>query len=101
VLADTGTAGHWVAVGLLIAAGVAIAIWLVVSPPRTVRSATWRLIIGLTLMFGLAPATRFGYFIYPAGLCAWLWLSAPEPSATRFGRPRGGGPLPAATVGAP
>jgi hypothetical protein len=89
LLADTGTAGHWAAVGLLIAAGIAIAVWLVVSPPRTLRSATWRLVVGLTLMFALAPATRFGYFIYPAGLFAWLWLSEPEPSLPPVERPRG------------
>ena len=100
LLADMGTAGHWVAVGLLIAAGVGIAVWLIVSPPRTVRSATGRLIIGLTLMFALAPATRFGYFLYPAGLLAWLWLSAPEPPAPQAAGLRGAGPRPAATVGA-
>jgi hypothetical protein len=30
--------------------------------------------VALTLMFVLAPATRFGYFIYPAGILAWLLL---------------------------
>jgi hypothetical protein len=25
-------------------------------------------------MFVLAPATRFGYFIYPGGILAWLLL---------------------------
>lgn len=99
LLADTGTAGHWAAVVLLITAGVAVAVWLVASPPRTLRSATWRLVVGLTLMFALAPATRFGYFIYPAGLCAWLWLSAAEPPVLPVGGQRGGPPLPAA-VGA-
>src|ERR1022692_1385016 len=44
-------------------------------PPRDVPSATWRLIIGLALMFTLAPATRFGYFMYPLGLWAWLAVS--------------------------
>ena len=48
---------------------------LVVRPPRDVPSATWRLVIGLTLMFLLAPATRFGYFIYPAALLIWLQVS--------------------------
>jgi len=48
---------------------------LVVRPPRNVPSATWRLIIGLALMFTLAPATRFGYFMYPLGLWAWLAVS--------------------------
>jgi hypothetical protein len=48
---------------------------LIVRPPRDVPSATWRLIIGLALMFTLAPATRFGYFMYPLGLWAWLAVS--------------------------
>jgi 4-amino-4-deoxy-L-arabinose transferase-like glycosyltransferase len=75
VLADTGHLGHWIAVGLLVLAGAAIAASLVVRPPKTVPAAVWRLIIGLTLMFLLAPATRFGYFIYPASLLLWLEVS--------------------------
>jgi 4-amino-4-deoxy-L-arabinose transferase-like glycosyltransferase len=78
VIADTGHTGHLIAVGLLVLAGVAIAVSLVVRPPRTVPAAVWRLAIGLTLMFVLAPATRFGYFIYP--LCLLLWLEV-----SRFG----------------
>ena len=38
------------------------------------QTSGW-LIIGLTLMFLLAPATRFGYFIYPASLLLWLEVS--------------------------
>src|SRR5262249_20599011 len=68
LLATTGHTGHLIAVGLLILAGVIIATLLVYRPPRDVASAAWYLIIGLTLMFVLAPATRFGYFIYPAAL---------------------------------
>jgi Glycosyltransferase family 87 len=75
LLADTGPVGHLIAVGLLVLAGAAIAASLVIRPPRTVPSAVWRLIIGLTLMFTLAPATRFGYFIYPASLLLWLSVS--------------------------
>jgi len=75
VLADTGPLGHMVAIGLLVLAGVAIAASLVVYPPKTVPAAVWRLAIGLTLMFVLAPATRFGYFIYPASLLLWLEVS--------------------------
>jgi hypothetical protein len=75
VLADTGHAGHLIAVGLLVAAGAAIAASLVVRPPATVPSAVWRLAIGLSLMFLLAPATRFGYFIYPLALLLWLEVS--------------------------
>jgi 4-amino-4-deoxy-L-arabinose transferase-like glycosyltransferase len=90
VLADTGSIGHLAAIGLLVLAGALIAGSLVVRPPTTVPSAVWRLIIGLTLMFTLAPATRFGYFIYPAALFLWLEVSqlglrqagADDPSAS-------------------
>lgn len=75
VIAQTGHAGHVIAIGLLVLAGVAIMVSLVIRPPRDVPSATWRLVIGLTLMFLLAPATRFGYFIYPAALLIWLQVS--------------------------
>jgi Glycosyltransferase family 87 len=75
VLADTGHLGHMVAIGLLVLAGAGIAASLVIRPPKTVPSAAWRLIIGLALMFTLAPATRFGYFIYPAALLLWLEVS--------------------------
>ena len=75
VMADTGPVGHLIAIGLLVLAGALIAGSLVVRPPKTVPSAVWRLIVGLTLMFTLAPATRFGYFIYPASLFLWLEVS--------------------------
>jgi Glycosyltransferase family 87 len=77
LLADTGMAGHWAAVGLLVAAGVAFVVWLIARPPRDARAATWRLAIGLTAMFTLAPATRWGYFVYPIGLVGWLLLTRP------------------------
>jgi len=75
MIAQTGHTGHVIAVGLMVLAGLAIAVSLVVRPPRDVPATAWRLIIGLTLMFLLAPATRFGYFIYPAALLAWLQVS--------------------------
>ncbi len=75
LLARTGSAGHVFAVGLLLVAGLAIAVSLVVRPPRDLRAATWRLALGLALMFGLGPAERFGYFIYPLGLAGWLALT--------------------------
>jgi Glycosyltransferase family 87 len=95
VMADTGAAGHLIAIGLLVLAAVGIAASLAIRPPKTVPSAVWRLIIGLTLMFTLAPATRYGYFIYPLALLMWLAISqlgqrqaapdaaraAPEPGA--------------------
>jgi hypothetical protein len=72
VIAGTGPVGHTIVVGLLIASGLAIAVSLVVRPPRDVPAATIRLVIGLSLMFVLAPSTRFGYFIYPAAMVLWL-----------------------------
>jgi hypothetical protein len=75
LLADTGHAGRMVAVAALAASGLGIIVSLIVRPPRSVPSAVWRLIIGLALMFTLAPATRFGYFMYPLGLWAWLAVS--------------------------
>jgi hypothetical protein len=77
LLADTGMPGHWAAVGLLIAAGVAFAVWLIVRPPTDARAAAWRLAVGLTAMFTLAPATRWGYFVYPLALIGWLLLTRP------------------------
>jgi Glycosyltransferase family 87 len=95
LLADTSMAGHWAAVGLLAAAGVAFVVWLIVRPPRDARAAAWRLAIGLTAMFTLAPATRWGYFVYPIGLVAWLLLTRP-PTATTGGPSVG---MPAQSVG--
>src|SRR5262249_36562704 len=75
VLAQTGTLGHTIVVILLIGCGLAIAVSLVIRPPRDAPAATWRLVIGLSALFVLAPPTRFGYFIYPAALAAWLLVS--------------------------
>jgi hypothetical protein len=96
LLAGTGQAGHWAAVALLALACLGIVVSLAVRPPRTVPSTTWRLVIALSLLFLLAPATRFGYFLYPLGLLAWLgisWLGSaraglepPEPGSARSAR---------------
>jgi hypothetical protein len=85
MLSALGTAGHAASVGLLFAAGLAVAVSLVIRPPRDVPAAIWRLVIGLALMFLLGPDVRFGYFIYPLGLLGWLALNQvtrPEPSGT-------------------
>jgi hypothetical protein len=64
--------GHAVVVALLALAGLAVALSLVFKPPRTVPRAVVLLAGAMTLMFVLAPSTRFGYFIYPATLAIWL-----------------------------
>jgi hypothetical protein len=75
LLTTMGTAGHVVSVGLLLAAGLAVAVSLVIRPPRDVPATIWRLAIGLALIFLLGPDVRFGYFIYPFGLLGWLALT--------------------------
>ncbi len=64
--------GHTIVVVLLVLAGLAVAASLVFKPPRSVPRAIVLLAGAMTLMFVLAPSTRFGYFIYPAGLAIWL-----------------------------
>jgi hypothetical protein len=76
LLTALGPAGHVVSVGLLFAAGLGIAVSLVIRPPRDVPAAAWRLAVGLALMFLLGPNVRFGYFIYPLGLIGWLALNS-------------------------
>jgi hypothetical protein len=75
LLATAGPVGHMVSIGLLLAAGLAVAASVVLRPPRDVPAATWRLALGLGLMFALGPADRFGYFIYSLGLLGWLVLT--------------------------
>jgi hypothetical protein len=86
VLTAMGTAGHVVSVGLLLAAGLGIAISLVIRPPRDVPAAARRLAAGLALMFLLGPDVRFGYFIYPLGLIGWLALTAKTEETVPEGR---------------
>ncbi|HUN37074.1 MAG TPA: glycosyltransferase 87 family protein [Trebonia sp.] len=75
LLASTGQAGHTAAVAILGVAGLAFAVWLLVRPPRTDRDVAVRLAIAYILLFTLAPATRYGYYIYPLALLFWLPLS--------------------------
>jgi len=72
VIADTGRLGHAIVVAALIVAGLAVVVSLMVRPPRTVPRAVVLLAAAMTVMFVLAPSTRFGYFIYPATLAVWL-----------------------------
>jgi Glycosyltransferase family 87 len=71
-IAATGQVGHTIVVVLLVLAGLAVAVSLVVRPPRSVPRAVLLLAGAMTLMFVLAPSTRFGYLIYPATLAIWL-----------------------------
>jgi hypothetical protein len=63
-----------------------VAASLILRPPRDERAAGWRLVTGLVLMFAFAPASRFGYIVYPLGLAAWLLLSSLPSPGTGDGR---------------
>ena len=89
LLSQTGHAGRLLATALLVLAGLGVVISLVVWPLRDVRGATWRLIIGLAVMFALAPSTRFGYYLYPVGLWIWLRVSHLGAEPRRTGTPTG------------
>jgi hypothetical protein len=90
-LAGLGQAGHLAAIALLVVAGLGLAVSLVTRPPADADAAARRIALGLALMFALSPVTRFGYFAYPIGLCAWTGLRRDGPaegdqpdSAARF-----------------
>jgi hypothetical protein len=85
LLAMTGPVGHMAAVALLALAGLGFALSLIVRPPGDARGAAFRIALGLAVMFTLAPATRWGYFVYPIGLIGWVALTgrgtAPAPAS--------------------
>jgi hypothetical protein len=72
LISDLGHAGHTVVVAALVLTALAVAATLLVRPPRTVPRAVFLLTWAMSLMFLLAPSTRFGYFIYPGTLALWL-----------------------------
>jgi hypothetical protein len=80
LIAEAWGPGHLVAIGLVLLAGLGVAASLLLRPPRDERAAGWRLVTGLVLMFAFAPASRFGYAVYPLGLACWLLLAAPVAS---------------------
>ncbi|HXW88251.1 MAG TPA: hypothetical protein VEJ42_08320 [Streptosporangiaceae bacterium] len=85
LLAVTGAAGRWAAIGLLCAAGVAMVASLVVRPPADIRAAAWRLALTLALVFAVAPASRWGYFVYPAALLGFVWMTSSPAAAVEPG----------------
>lgn len=58
LLAAAGPAGHAAAIALLVAAALALA-GVLRRPPRTRAAAGWFLVLALTVMFALAPASRW------------------------------------------
>lgn len=75
LLAATGHAGHLAVIGLMATASAGIAVAMLWRPPRTAAAAAGYLALILILLFALAPATRWGYFVYPLGIGCWLLLA--------------------------
>ena len=101
LLATLGSGGHLSALVLLAAAGLGTVASLVVAPPATPAAAARRVAAGLTALFLLSPATRFGYFIYPVALYAWAGLASRTeagPADHPGDRPRADPPVSAAAV---
>jgi glycosyl transferase family 87 len=97
LIASTWSAGHTADLALIATAALAFGIWLIVRPPRSLQAAGWRLVLGLTVLFLLAPASRVGYFTYPCGVAAWLLIlragdepapQEPEPVEVEVGATR-------------
>ncbi|MER5933497.1 hypothetical protein [Streptomyces sp. NPDC002054] len=84
LLTELAPWGWYVTVGLLLVGGLAVALSLVLRPPRTLVAAADRLALGLTLAFLLAPAGRFGYLALPVLLVLWARTTAPAPVASRI-----------------
>jgi len=87
LLATLGPAGHAAAIVLLVTAGAALAASLIIAPPASPARAAGRIALGLTALFALSPATRFGYFCYPLALYGWVALGGGlghADSAARF-----------------
>ncbi|MEV4705314.1 glycosyltransferase 87 family protein [Actinoplanes sp. NPDC049316] len=81
--------GRYVAAGLLVAAGLAIAVLLIRRPPRTAATAALFCGYGLLAAILLMPTTRFGYLLYPLALLVWAHALR-SPSAVG-GAPAAGG----------
>jgi hypothetical protein len=86
LLSTLGSGGHLAALILLAAAGLATAASLLIAPPATPPAAARRIAIGLTALFLLSPATRFGYFIYPITFYAWALLASRAPTTANPGQ---------------
>jgi hypothetical protein len=98
LISQLGHAGHLTVDALLLLAVLAFAAWLLFRPPRDARDATVRLIVLYTVLFTLAPSTRYGYYAYPLALVGWLVLTRREPTSllpARWRRRPGSLPAPA------
>lgn len=82
LIAQLGPVGHAASLALLAAAACAITAWLVIRPPRDPADVLLRTAVGLGTAIILAPATRWGYLVYPLAMAgAMFGFSAEEGTA--------------------
>ncbi|MEV0131250.1 glycosyltransferase family 87 protein [Dactylosporangium sp. NPDC050688] len=86
LIASSTGAGRTIALSLLVAAGLAIGVWLLRRPPQNTGSAALVVALGLTAAIMLIPSTRFGYLLYPAAFAA-LWWALRQPAARAPNQP--------------
>jgi hypothetical protein len=86
LIAQLGPVGHAVSLAMLAAAACAIVGWLVLRPPRDPAAATLRIATGLGAAIILAPATRWGYVVYPLALLGAMVGFASVGGTTLAGR---------------
>ncbi|MEU8350960.1 FkbM family methyltransferase [Streptomyces sp. NPDC048845] len=72
LIASAFPGGGAMALGLLCAGALVMAVHLLARPPVTVVAAADRVALGLLVATSLAPATRFGYLLYPLLFCVWF-----------------------------
>jgi hypothetical protein len=63
--------GTTIAAGLLAVAGIAVIIHLLVRPPRDAAAVAVRATVAMLALIVLAPASRFGYLLYPEAYLVW------------------------------
>ncbi len=83
LLASTGPAGRWAAIALMGSACLAALASLVVRPPAGSRAAASRLAVWFAVLFALAPASRWGYFAYPAAVLGFAGMIGSRGPARR------------------
>lgn len=88
LIAELGPAGHAVAIALLAIAACAITAWVLLRPPRTAADVMLRIATGLGAAIILAPATRWGYLVYPVAMLGAMIGFESATSSSSWWRPR-------------
>lgn len=89
LIAQWGPVGHTMALVVLAAAACAIVAWLFLRPPQDPAGAMLRIAVSLGAAIILAPATRWGYLVYPLAMLGAMIGFADGRSTTTTGKTTG------------